>query len=58
MKFRKVKGNQTWIGENKKTFITYDPIFEKYHVNKKTFFAFATTLEEAKHIANTDSRFR
>lgn len=58
MKFRKVKGEQTWIGENKKTFITYDPFFKQYCVNKKTFFAFAKTLEEAKYIANTDYRFR
>lgn len=58
MKFRKVRGKQTWIGENKETSITYDTVFEKYQVNKKTFFASATTLEEAKHIANTDFRFR
>ena len=57
MKFRKVKGKQTWIGENKETSITYNPIFEDYQVNKRTFFAFAKTLEEAKKIANTDYRF-
>ena len=58
MKFRKVKGEPIWIGENGKTSITYNSAFGDYQVNKNTFFAFAKTLEEAKTIANTDYRFR
>lgn len=56
MKFKKVRNQKTWKAEND-TVIRYNYAVEKYSVERKTFFAFADTLAEAKKIATTDSRF-
>lgn len=56
IKFRKVKNERTWKAANGTT-IQYNIFFEQYVVNRGTFFESASTLAQAKEIANTDYRF-
>ena len=56
LKFRKVRNEKRWIAQNGTT-IQWNVFFNHYQINKKTMFAFADTLEEAKKIAKNDFRF-
>ena len=56
MKWRKTRNKKEWQNENGVK-IRYNSVFNHYSVEKRTFFAFADTLEDAKRIAVTDYRF-
>ena len=57
MTWRKIRNKQEWKNENGVR-IVYNPFFENYQIEKKTFFKSASTLEEAKKIAETHYYFK